>query len=92
MSAGRLQLAGYVTKVFEAKTTENTHLDVAFLDASGRMLVQRTTAFTPQRLSTSRRSSFRLGHYGIALDDLPAGTARIEVRAHDGLHSAPAAE
>lgn len=92
MNAGRLQLAGFVVKVYEAKTTENTHLDVAFLDEAGRPLFERSTTFTPQRLITGRRAPNRQGHYSLPVDDLPQGTRRIEVRAHDGAHSPPSAE
>lgn len=86
MNAGSLLLVGFVVKVYEAETTENTHLDVVFLDGGRRMLGDRTTSFSPQRLITARRAPNRQGHYSVALEDLPPGTASIEVRAHDGPH------
>jgi hypothetical protein len=84
---GRLQLVGFVVKVYEADTTEKTHLDVAFLDASGARLAEQTTTFYPQRLTTGRRAPNRQGHYTVPLDPLVPGTQRIEVRAHDSAHS-----
>jgi hypothetical protein len=64
---------------------------VVFLDEAGRPLTERSTTFTPQRLINGRRAPNRQGHYTLVLDDLPADTKRIEVRAHDGAHQ-PAAE
>ena len=87
MSAGRLQLTGFVVKVYEAKTTEQTHLDVVFFDSANRTIAERTASFAPQRLTSGRRSPSRQGHYALELAELPTGTARVEIRAHDSAHS-----
>ena len=86
MRNGRLELTGFVVKVYAAKTTEQTHLDVSFIDGSGGTLRAETVKFSPQRLINARRAPNRQGNYVVPLDSLPAGTVRIEVRAHDGEH------
>ena len=86
---GRLELVGFVTKVYGAKTTERTHLDVTFLDSSGETLQTQTVLFSPQRLTRGHRAPNRQASYAIAIDALPTGTRRIEVRAHDEPHMLP---
>lgn len=80
---GRLELLGFVTKVYGSGTTEGTHLDVAFLDASGRILQSKPAQFYPGRLTRGRHAPNRQAMYSVRIDTLPPGTATIEVRAHD---------
>jgi hypothetical protein len=80
---GRLELAGFVTKIFGSPTTEFTHLDVTFFDAGEKPLQVSTIKFSPQRLAHERHAPNRQATYRLPIDDLPPGTTRIEVRAHD---------
>jgi hypothetical protein len=80
---GRLELVGFVTKVYGSGTTEGTHLDLVFLDASARILQSKSTQFYPARLTRGRHAPNRQATYSVQIDALPSGTARIEVRAHD---------
>jgi hypothetical protein len=80
---GRLELLGFVTKVYGSGTTEGTHLDVAFLDASGRILQRQPAQFYPGRLARDRHAPNRQATYSVQIDALPPGTTSIEVRAHD---------
>ena len=80
---GHLELLGFVVKTYGAVTTERTHLDVIFVGQRGEELRAQTTRFSPQRMITGRRAPNRQAHYLVGLEKLPAGTARIEVRAHD---------
>ena len=83
---GPLIVKGYVLKRLSADDTTQTHLDVTLFDGSGRVLRTSVERFTPQRIVRRfRRPSY--ASYSVNLDPLPPGTARIEVRAHEGLHS-----
>jgi hypothetical protein len=78
-----LELLGFVTKVYGSGTTEGTHLDVVFLDASARILQRKPAIFHPGRLTRGRHAPNRQATYSVQIDALPSGTASIEVRAHD---------
>jgi hypothetical protein len=80
---GRLELVGFVTKVYGSGTTEGTHLDVVFLDASSRILQRQPAQFYPGRLNHNRRAPNRQATYSVQIATIPSGTASIEVRAHD---------
>lgn len=80
---GGLELVGFVAKVYGSKTTENTHLDVSFISTTGETLRRQTARFSPQRLVRGRHAPNRQASYAVPVEVLPAGTARIEVRAHD---------
>lgn len=85
---GPLVLKGYVLKQLTARDTTQTHLDVTLYDSAGRVLRSTVEYFEPRQIRHQwRRSSF--GSYSVVLDPLPAGTARIEVRAHEGVHPSP---
>lgn len=83
---GKLRLVGTVHKALEGESTHATHLDVVFLDRSGRVLGQELTSFYPQRLSSTRTSHNGRGRYSVEIKKIPTNATRIEVRAHDGLH------
>jgi hypothetical protein len=83
---GRLFVTGYVLKRHETEDTTGTHLDVALFDATGRELRRSIEHFEPRQIPRRyRRPDYAT--YRVVLDPLPPGTARIEVRAHEGNHS-----
>lgn len=85
---GRLTLDGHVFRKYSARTTAKSHLDIALLDASGQILMSETVSFVPRELrAKTSRTMAQPGHYTLPIPELPAGTAKIEVRAHDGPHS-----
>ena len=83
---GQLALEGWVYKKVQAKTTEHTHLDVVFLDATGESLRDELVEFFPRKLRRAPRPPAGRGHYYLSIPDLPSGTVRITVEAHDGEH------
>lgn len=88
MNHGRLEIAGSIAKRFGASTTAFSHLDILFCDNAGRTLQVKPIRFVPRSVGHSRFASQR-GYYSLNLDTLPQGTARIEVRAHDGNIASP---
>lgn len=83
--AGPLVVTGYVVERLAGDDTSGTHLDVTLLDAGGRVLRATVEQFEPRRINARfRRHSDAT--YRVPLDPLPPGTARIEVRAHEGDH------
>lgn len=83
---GPLLLTGYVIRRLEATTTTQTHLDVELVDASGARLRTSVEHFEPVDIPRRhKRRSFAT--YQVPLDPMPANTARIVVRAHEGSHS-----
>ncbi len=83
--AGPLVVTGYVLKRLEAGDTNGTHLDVTLYDESGAVLRRIQASFSPARLERNYRTHPH-GRYRVTLDPLPEGTAKIEVRAHEGGH------
>ena len=86
MKDGQLLLDGWVYRQFGAATTAQSHLDIAFLDPSGRELRRETTNFAPRDLRGGGHRMQPRGHYTLPISSMPAGTIKIEVRAHDGAH------
>jgi len=85
---GHIEVAGSVAKVFGPGTTEHSHLDVSCFGDESRPLRTTEVEFFPRNLSgATSRSPAQSGSYSLALEPVPAGTVRIEVRAHDGEHS-----
>lgn len=82
---GPLVVKGYVLKRLSADDTTKTHLDVTLYDQTGRVLRSTLEYFEPRQMRRQWRWP-GLGTYRVVLDPLPAGTDRIEVRAHEGLH------
>lgn len=80
---GRLILDGWVYRQFGAATTAGSHIDVAFLDITGRQLRSELTRFSPADLRRGGHKMAHRGHYTLAISEMPAGTATIRVRAHD---------
>lgn len=83
MNHGILELAGAISKKSGASTTAFSHLDILFCDNSGKILQVKSMHFIPWSVGHSRFSS-QMGYYSLKLEIAPEGTARIEVRAHDG--------
>jgi hypothetical protein len=84
--SGPLMVKGEVVKRLNAKDTTNTHLDVTLFDGAGAVLRSTVEHFEPRKLEKRwRRPGY--GAYDVKLDPLPANTASIEVRAHDGNHT-----
>lgn len=83
---GPLILTGYVIRRLGPTDTTQTHLDVELVDASGALLRTSVEHFKPRDIPRRhKRRSF--GAYRVSIDPLPANTARIVVRAHEGSHS-----
>lgn len=82
---GELKLEAYAFRRFKAETTANTHIDLVFLDRSGRELRQELTYFTPRSLPPLGRMPHPAAYLRVPVR-IPAGTATIEVRAHEGAH------
>lgn len=83
---GPLVVRGYVLKRLGAEDTTGTHLDVTIYDALGQVL-RRTVAYFEPRAIRPHGSRPGVAAYRVPLDPLPGGTARIEVRAHDSVHT-----
>lgn len=82
---GPLIVKGSVLKRLSANDTTQTHLDVTLYGQNGQVLRSTIENFEPRQIRRQwRRPGF--GSYRVVLDPLPAGTARIEVRAHEGVH------
>jgi len=83
---GALLVRGYVVKRLSVTDTTGTHLDVTLFDASDKELRSTVEHFLPRQIPRLyRRPDY--SSYNISLDPLPATTARIDVRAHEGNHS-----
>lgn len=82
MNRGALEVAGSIAKQPNATSTSFSHLDILFRDASGQVLQIKPVQFAPRSVGHSRFASQR-GYYALKLENLPEGTTRIEVQAHD---------
>jgi hypothetical protein len=79
-------VTGYVVKRLDVKDTTATHLDITLLDGTGSVLREIGAHFEPRQIPRRyRRPDYAT--YRVPLDPLPASTARIIVRAHEGNHS-----
>ncbi len=84
---GPLVVTGYVIKRQDTKDTTGTHIDVTLFDASGNVLRTTIEHFEPRQIPRRPRMPDS-ATYRVVLDPLPAGTARIEVRADETEHAA----
>jgi hypothetical protein len=85
---GPLVVTGCVLKRLSADDTTKTHLDVTLYDQTGQVLRSMIENFEPRQIRRQWRRP-GIGTYRVVLDPLPAGTARIEVRAHEGVQPSP---
>lgn len=83
--AGPLTIAGYVVRKIDARDTTGTHLDVTLFANDGRILRQSAEHFEPRQIPRRPRMPHSVT-FRFVLEPLPMGTARIEVRAHEGAH------
>lgn len=74
-----------MAKRTDIQDTTQTHLDVILYDAAGLVLRSTMEHFEPRQIPV-RYSWPNYATYRVSLDPLPVGTARIEVRAHEGMH------
>jgi len=86
MNRGNLELAGSISQQPGPGSTAFSHLDVIYFNSSGEVLRTKPVRFAPHCVGHSRFAT-KVGYYAVDLRELPAGTALIEVRAHDGGHS-----
>lgn len=79
-------VTGYVVKRLGVNDTTATHLDITLLDGTGQVLREIGAHFEPKQIPRRyRRPDYAT--YRVPLAPLPAGTALIIVRAHEGNHS-----
>jgi hypothetical protein len=84
---GELVVKGFITKQPGVSDTTQTHLDVILYDEAGRVLRRSVEHFEPRQIRRLQNDRlFQLARYSVTLDPLPAGTSRIEIRAHEGDH------
>jgi hypothetical protein len=83
---GPLVVKGYVLKRLEAEDTTQTHLDVTLYGEAGQVLRSTVEHFEPRQIPRRYRRPDDAA-YIVTLDPLPPGTSRIEVRAHEGVHT-----
>jgi hypothetical protein len=78
----QLQVYGTVAAASGSRSTDQTYIEISFLDAAGHLLRASTVQFSPRNLVS--RFPGRSGSYSLTLGNLPVGTVRIEVRARQG--------
>lgn len=82
---GSLVVTGHILKRLQVTDTTQTHLDVTLYGADGLVLRSTVAYFEPRQI-VRRFSRPGFGTYRVPLDPLPAGTVRLEVKAHEGSH------
>lgn len=83
-SDGRLDLEGVVTILPEPWSTEGRNqVDVVFLDATEQRLRVETASVAARNPPNTSRPVRPHGTFSLAIPQLPVGTAKIEVRAHE---------
>lgn len=85
--SGGLFVTGYVIRQLRASNTTNTHLDITVFDPSGGVLAQSVEPFEPAQIPQHRRPT-GVSRYRAYLTPAVAAISRVEVKAHDGAHSA----
>ncbi len=85
MKDGGLKLEACITREFKGETTADSHIDIVYLDASGRQLAQERSDVTPHTLPQTMRMP-RPHAYLLIPVRPPSGTAKIEVRADESAH------
>lgn len=81
----QLLLVGKVGRQFFDADTTKTHLDVTLYATDGSVLRLVTSGFRPRQVSSGHHLPGS-SSYQVVLDPLPPGTARVQVRAHEGEH------
>ncbi len=86
MKDGELSIEAYIFRQHGAETTADSHVDLVFTDALGRVLMVDTTSFYPRSLPRASRLPQPHGYFRVPIVRLPNATRSIEVRGHDGPH------
>ena len=82
---GALALEGYAMREFKSQTNPDSHIDIIYLDVSGRKVAEERANVRPHNLPGSGRIPRPHAYFKQAIK-LPAGTASVEVRAHEERH------
>lgn len=82
---GALALEGYAMREFKGRTNPDSHIDIIYLDGMGRKVAEERANVLPHNLPGSGRMPRPHAYFKQAIK-LPAGTASIEVRAHEERH------
>lgn len=86
MKDGELSIEAYIFRQQGAETTADSHVDLVFTDAFGRVLMVDTTSFYPRSLPRASRLPQPHAYFRVPIVRLPNATRAIEVRGHDGPH------
>lgn len=82
---GALAIEAYAMREFKGQTTPDSHLDLVYLDGSGRKIAEERANVRPHNLPGSTRLPRRHAYFKQTIKP-PTGTASIEVRAHEEPH------
>lgn len=83
---GALALEAYTMREFKGQTTVDSHVDIVYLDSTGRKLAEERANVRPHSLPAGGRMPRPHAHF-IQTIKPPAGTAAVEVRAHEEPHT-----
>jgi hypothetical protein len=83
---GPLAVTGYVIPRLGVADTTKTHLDVTLFDSAGRVIRSTVENFEPRQIDNHFRAH-SAAQYRVELQHPPVDIARIEVRAHEGVHT-----
>lgn len=85
MREGALALEAYVLREFKGRTNPDSHIDIVYLDGTGRKLAEQRASVKPHSLPASGRMPRPHAYFRQAIE-LPPGTVSVEVRAHEEPH------
>jgi len=80
-------ISGFLSRQFGAATTAQSHVDVRFVGADGRVLKEESAEFEPRDLPPRTRRQAPSAQYELRVRELPWGTTRILVVADDQPHT-----
>ncbi len=83
---GVLALEAYAMREFKGQTTVDSHIDIVYLDSMGRKVAEERANVRPHSLPGGGRMPRPHAHF-IQTIKPPAGTAAVEVRAHEEPHT-----
>ena len=87
---GQLHVVGMAAlKLPRAQPHPDHHVDVVFIDAGGREIRVDSVGLVTRVLPKIPGRARARGIYSAPIQQLPSGTATIEVRAHDVAHAPP---
>ncbi|MDP3073830.1 MAG: hypothetical protein Q8N18_26330 [Opitutaceae bacterium] len=85
LNEGTLALEAYAMREFKGQTSPDSHIDIVYLDGTGRKVAEERANVRPHNLPGSGRMPRPHAYFKQAIN-LPAGTASVEVRAHEEPH------